>query len=108
MYSLVTSTGFSTQTSTVEQVASALARQLNGGNPPANVRWTITTPHGTVLSDTVPDLAAGHSAQATADLTSAHLEHAYGLLVRDHLTRAKASFNTGLFHTMSRVGSLVD
>jgi hypothetical protein len=96
MYRLETSTGLQISATTVESVVSALTRQLDDHRIGAGFRWSVTTPHGTVLSDDIPadvDPADGPTVAA------AGVEHAYGLLVRDHLTHGPAVTHAGLLRT---------
>ncbi len=101
MYNLETSAGYRVQTSTVEQVASALAAQLRTSGSLDELRWTVTTPHGSVLTDQVHfGSHAGHDVENA----SAHVDHAYALLVRDHLTSGVLHPSSGLIHTSRLAG----
>ena len=96
MYRLETSTGLQITATTVERVVSTLARQFDDHHVRAGFHWSVTTPHGTVLSGGISGEAApSHDAAVAA----AGVEHAYGLLVRDHLTHATAATPAGLLCT---------
>lgn len=86
MYRLSTSTGYKIKTSTVEEVAHALAIQIEESVGAGAFGWSVSTPHGSVLTDSTPAAGRHHDVIAEA---STRIEHAYGMLIRDHLTRAK-------------------
>lgn len=96
MYQLQTSTGFRTSASTVEAVVSVLSRQFERREVDGAFSWAVTTPHGTSVSDDIP---AGRTADDALSAGSSGVEHAYGLLVRDHLLHATALVHTGLLRT---------
>ena len=92
MYTLETSSGFAVRTTTVEQVASELAQEL-GRTEHGGLRWSIRTPHGTVVIDN--GFAAGPD-----EASSAHrIDRAHALLVRDQLSVRHPYPLTGLAHT---------
>jgi hypothetical protein len=94
MYQLDTSTGYSAQHPTVERIAAALAQELQTAADNGQMRWSVATPHGTVVSNTVPIVSPGG---LSADDTSRQIDRAYALLVRDHLYSGNINATTGLF-----------
>lgn len=95
MYELKTSTGLRLTTTTVETVVSALTRQFDRHHGDQTFGWSVTTPHGTVVTDA----GAGQVNVDGPVMTDARVEHAYGLLVRDHLSHAAPVVPTGLLRT---------
>lgn len=96
MYRLETSTGLQITATTVESVVSALTRQFDDHRSGAGFSWSVSTPHGTVLSDEIP---ADVDPVDGPTVAAAGVEHAYGLLVRDHLTHATTDTHAGLLRT---------
>lgn len=96
MYRLETTTGLRMTATTVEAVVSALTRQFDRHAHDRGFGWTVFTPHGTVVSH---DIAAMDGVPGGADTAVEGVEHAYGLLVRDHLTHGTPLVHTGLLRT---------
>lgn len=97
MYQLETSTGLRLAATTVETVVSALTRQLDSHPNDHAFAWSVTTPHGTVVSD--DNTIAGRDPADGSAVAAARVDHAYGLLVRDHLIHARSAVHTGLLRT---------
>ncbi|AZI59185.1 hypothetical protein EH165_14590 [Nakamurella antarctica] len=83
MYQLETSSGFSASIANPELITAALADELSRSGVAQPMRWTVTTPHGTTVTDTIYD--GGDANDRVRD----PIDRAYGLLVRDVFTSGR-------------------
>lgn len=82
MYLLDTSSGLKKSIANPEQVTTALADELNRSGGHEAMKWTVTTPHGSIISDTI---AANTDPERAED----PIDRAYALLLLDAMHRGR-------------------